>query len=178
MEDHSFIKDESIDLCASDAVFEHCQDLKSVVKESFRVLKPGGSLYASYGPLWFCAGGDHFSGRGGLQNAFNHLLLDSEQYMKYFLSFLQNNEDFQSGGRYVELDLFSHLSTQEYCNIFQEEGFQIKDLILQLDPNSLAFKSEFSEIFRELCNKSTNKYEDDFLISANLIRLVKPYIFA
>ena len=177
LEDHSFIKDESIDLCASDAVFEHCQDLKSVVKESFRVLKPGGSLYASYGPLWFCAGGDHFSGRGGLQNAFNHLLLDSEQYMKYFLSFLQNNEDFQSGGRYVELDLFSHLSTQEYCNIFQEEGFQIKDLILQLDPNSLAFKTEFFDNFRELCNKHTNKYEDDFLISANLVRLLKPCIF-
>ncbi|MCW5318899.1 MULTISPECIES: class I SAM-dependent methyltransferase [unclassified Nostoc] len=174
LEDHSFIKDESIDLCASDAVFEHCQDLKSVLKESFRVLKPGGILYATYGPLWFCAGGDHFSGRGGLQNCFNHLLLDSEQYMKYFLSFLQTNEDFQSGGRYVELDLFSHLSSKEYCELFQEVGFQIKDLILQLDPKSLAFKTEFSEIFRQLCNKYTNKYEDDFLISANLVRLLKP----
>ncbi|MBG1260301.1 class I SAM-dependent methyltransferase [Nostoc commune] len=174
LEDHSFIKDESIDLCASDAVFEHCQDLKSVLKESFRVLKPGGILYATYGPLWFCAGGDHFSGRGGLQNCFNHLLLDSEQYMKYFLSFLQTNEDFQSGGRYVELDLFSRLSSKEYCELFKEVGFQIKDLILQLDPKSLAFKTEFSEIFRQLCDKYTNKYEDDFLISANLVRLLKP----
>ncbi|MEH1869825.1 MAG: methyltransferase domain-containing protein [Nostoc sp.] len=174
LENHSFIKDESIDLCASDAVFEHCQDLKSVVKESFRILKPGGSLYASYGPLWFCAGGDHFSGRGGLQNSFNHLLLDSEEYMKYFLSFLQNNEDFQSGGRYIELDLFSRLSTQEYCEIFKQIGFQIKDLILQLDHKSLAFKAKFPELFRQLSNKHTTKYEDDFLINANLIRLEKP----
>ena len=174
LEAHSFLKNESIDLCASDAVFEHCQDLKSVLKESFRVLKPGGILYATYGPLWFCAGGDHFSGRGGLQNAFNHLLLDSEEYMKYFVSFLQTNEDFQSGGRYVELDLFSRLSTQQYCDFFHEIGFQIKDLILQLDPKSLVFKTEFSEIFRELCNKNTNKSEDDFLISANLVRLIKP----
>ncbi|MEH2397495.1 class I SAM-dependent methyltransferase [Nostoc sp.] len=174
LEDHSFLEDESIDLCASDAVFEHCQDLKSVLKESFRVLKPGGSLYAGYGPLWFSAGGDHFSGRGGLQNVFNHLLLDSEQYMKYFLSFLQTNEDFQSGGRYIELDLFSRLSTQEYCNLFQKVGFQIKDLILQLEPKSLAFKTKFSENFRHLCNKYTNKHEDDFLISSNLVRLVKP----
>ncbi|MEH2337580.1 class I SAM-dependent methyltransferase [Nostoc sp.] len=173
LEDHSFLEDESIDLCASDAVFEHCQDLKSVLKESFRVLKPEGSLYAGYGPLWFSAGGDHFSGRGGLQNVFNHLLLDSEQYMKYFLSFLQTNEDFQSGGRYVELDLFSRLSTQEYCNLFQKVGFQIKDLILQLDPKSLAFKTKFPENFRQLCNKYTNKHEDDFLISSNLVRLVK-----
>ncbi|MEH2301968.1 MAG: class I SAM-dependent methyltransferase [Nostoc sp.] len=175
LEDHSFLEDESIDFCASDAVFEHCQDLKSVLKESFRVLKPGGSLYAGYGPLWFSAGGDHFSGRGGLQNVFNHLLLDSEQYMKYFLSLLQTNEDFQSGGRYVELDLFSRLSTQEYCNLFQKVGFKIKDLILQLDPKSLAFKTKFPENFQQLCNKYTNKHEDDFLISSNLVRLVKPF---
>jgi ubiquinone/menaquinone biosynthesis C-methylase UbiE len=173
LENHSFLKDQSIDLCASNAVFEHCQDLKSVLKESFRVLKPGGTLYAAYGPLWFCAGGDHFSGRGGLQNSFNHLLLDSEQYMEYFISFLQTNEDFQSGGRYVELDLFSRLSTQEYCEIFQEVGFQIEDLILQLNPKSLAFKTKFSGLFKQLVNKYTSKHNDDFLISTNLVRLVK-----
>lgn len=71
-------------------------------------------------------------------------------------------------------DLFSRLSSKEYCELFQEVGFQIKDLILQLDPKSLAFKTEFSEIFRQLCDKHTNKYEDDFLISANLFRLLKP----
>jgi len=173
LENHAFLQDESIDLCASDAVFEHCRDLKSVLKESFRVLKHGGSLYASYGPLWFSAGGDHFSGRGGLQNVFNHLLLEPEQYMDYFSSFLQTNEDFQSGGRYVELDLFSRLSTQEYCNLYLEAGFQIKDLILQLDPSSLAFKTKFSENFLSLCDKYGDKYQDDFLINANLIRLVK-----
>ena len=82
LEDHSFLENESIDFCASDAVFEHCQDLKAVLQEAFRILKPTGSLYASYGPLWFAPGGDHFSGRGGLSNAFNHLLLNSEDYGK------------------------------------------------------------------------------------------------
>ena len=27
LEDHSFLEDESIDLCASDNVYEHCKDL-------------------------------------------------------------------------------------------------------------------------------------------------------
>ena len=176
LENHSFLQDESVDLCASDSVFEHCQDLKSVLKESFRVLKQGGSLYASYGPLWFTAAGDHFSVHGGLQNVFNHLLLEPEQYMDYFSSFLQTDEDFQSGGRYVELDLFSRLRTQEYCKLYLEAGFQIQDLILYLDNKSLAFKKQFPENFQKLCDKYIDKCQDDFLIQANLVRLVKDNI--
>jgi len=49
LEDHSFLADESIDLCASDNVFEHCKNLRDVLQESFRILKPGGTLYGSSG---------------------------------------------------------------------------------------------------------------------------------
>ena len=78
IEDVPFLESNRVDLIASDAVYEHCRDLPGVMQESFRILKPGGCIYASYGPLYFCAGGDHFSGRGGLENSFNHLLLDPE----------------------------------------------------------------------------------------------------
>ena len=64
-----FLDSNSVDLIASDAVYEHCRDLPGVMRESFRILKPGGCIYASYGPLYFCAGGDHFSGRGGWRRA-------------------------------------------------------------------------------------------------------------
>jgi SAM-dependent methyltransferase len=177
LEDHDFLASESIDLCASDAVFEHCTDLKSVLKESWRLLKPGACLYASYGPLWFCSGGDHFSGRGGLQNVFNHLLLTPENYQKYFSTFLEPNEDFQSGGRYVELDLFSKLRTQDYIKQFQSCNFYINSLILQLSPTSFKFRKNFPELFNQLQEQYINRcIIDDFLISANLIRLVKPMI--
>jgi SAM-dependent methyltransferase len=65
LEDHTFLPDGEVDICVSDAVFEHCRDFGAVLAETRRVLKPGGRLYASYGPLWFCGGGDHYSGRGG-----------------------------------------------------------------------------------------------------------------
>lgn len=174
LEDHSFLADSSIDLCASDAVFEHCLDLKSVLTESFRVLKPQGSLYASYGPLWFAAGGDHFSGRGGICNSFNHLLLNQDEFKKYFNEFLLHNEDFQSGGRYIELDLFSKLSTVQYCNMFNETGFEIDSLILLLSPLSLLLKKKHPDIFLKLQSKLRSKCDDgDFLIDGNLIRLTK-----
>jgi SAM-dependent methyltransferase len=174
LENHSFLSSESIDLCASDAVFEHCLDLKLVLDESFRLLKPGGTLYASYGPLWFSAGGDHFSGRGGLKNAFNHLILDSEEYIKYFHEFIQEDEDFQSGGRYIEIDLFSRLNTKQYYNLFKEANFEINSLILEISPQSLAFKRKFIESFNQMQQKYINICkEDDFLINTNLVRLVK-----
>jgi len=84
------------------------------MRETHRVLKPDGRVYATYGPLWYSPGGDHFSGRGGLRNAYNHLLLDPGQYEAYFEEHLEDSEDAQSGGRYVRLGLFSYLTTDGY----------------------------------------------------------------
>ena len=107
------INDGLIDYCVSDAVFEHVCNLLTALRETYRILKPRGIVYASYGPLWYSAGGDHFSGRGGLQNIFNHVRLDASDYSRYFEAHREKIEDFQSGGRYVELDLFSKLRTQD-----------------------------------------------------------------
>ena len=82
LEDHRFLADGSIDACVSDNVFEHCRNLDAVLTETRRVLKPGGRLYAAYGPLWFSPGGDHYSGRGGLHTVYNHLLLPPFEYKR------------------------------------------------------------------------------------------------
>jgi hypothetical protein len=143
------------------------------------MIKKGGSLYAGYGPLWFAPGGDHFSGRGGLENSFNHVLLGQQDYQKYFRKFLNSNEDFQSGGRYVELDLFSKLTTQEYLSIFTTNGFIVNSLILEISPTTLLFKKKFPTLFKKLQDKYINNEKfgnDDLLISANLIRVLKPFI--
>ena len=143
----------SFDLAVSDAVFEHCKDLETVLTETKRVLRPGGFVYATYGPMWFCLGGDHFSGRGGLTNGYNHIELDSDDYQKYFREMLVAEEDAQSGGRYVELDLFSKLKTAEYLDIFNRCGFRVIDLILEVEPLALQFRKEFPERFNGILRK-------------------------
>ena len=52
-----------------------------------------------HGPLYFCARGDHFFGRGGLSTCFNHLLLNPEAYQRYFEAYQEEIEDFQGGAR-------------------------------------------------------------------------------
>jgi len=68
-------------------------------------------------------GGDHFGERGGLKDIFNHILLDQEDYLKYLQKHKRDIEDFQSGARYIELDLFSRLRTDQYLAIYRLPAF-------------------------------------------------------
>jgi SAM-dependent methyltransferase len=169
-----FLENNSVDFIASDAVYEHCRDLAGVMGESFRILKPGGCIYASYGPLYFCAGGDHFSGRGGLSTCFSHLLLNPEAYQQYLEAYQEGIEDFQGGARYIKLDLFSYLTTRQYLNIYREAHFVVRGLILEISPDALRFKKLYPDKFDFIANKYKDKCcKDDLLIKANLIVLQK-----
>jgi SAM-dependent methyltransferase len=173
LEDHSFIDSECIDLCASDTVYEHCTNLHKVMLETNRILKRNGYVYATYGPMWFCAWGNHFS-RGGSENAFNHLILDEQSYKLYYKKYLNQEEDFQSGGRYIELGLFSYLTTSEYLEIYRKTGFVVDDLILELSSQALSYAKKFPEQFASMADKLKNRCNrDDFIIKANLVRLKK-----
>jgi len=175
LEDHGFLASGSLDLIASDAVYEHCRELPRVMRESYRLLRPGGCLYASYGPLYFCAGGDHFSGRGGLKHSYNHLRLEPEAYRAYVEAHRAPLEDFQDGVRYLELDLFSRLTTAEYLAIYREAGFVVKELILELSHQALEYKRRFPHEFRELAARQAPRLvPDDLVIKAHLLILQKP----
>ena len=174
IEEVSFLDSHCVDLIASDAVYEHCRDLPGVMQESFRILKPGGCIYASYGPLYYCAGGDHFSGRGGLKTGFNHLLLDPEAYQRYLAAHQEEIEDFQGGARYIELNLFSYLTTRQYLEIYREAGFVVKELILELSQDALQFRKMYPDKFAFLVNKYKDRCcRDDFIIKTHLIILQK-----
>jgi len=173
-ENYRFLGSSSIDLCASAAVLEHCRDLQSVLAESMWLLRLGGSFYAAYGPLWYGPGGDHFSDRVGLESIYNHLDLDECAYGAYEKAHLRPCEDFQSGGRYVELYLFSRLATRGYLAAFEEADIIRDGLVVELSPDVLSYRKRFPEPWRALlarldwqCN------EDDLIIKANFVRLLK-----
>ena len=52
-------KDESFDLIFSIAVFEHINDFEKALNEIYRITKPGGYVYAFFGPIWSSSLGHH-----------------------------------------------------------------------------------------------------------------------
>jgi len=65
--------DESFDLVCSYDVFEHVQFVERCLQECWRVLAPGGSLYAVFPPYYHPTGGSHLHGyisRSPLPNLF------------------------------------------------------------------------------------------------------------
>ncbi len=164
---------DKFDIISSDAVFEHCRDLRQVMKVLYNLLNLNGIIYASYGPLWYCWGGDHFSGRGGIENGYNHVLLNITNYRNYYNKYLREPEfELQNGGRFVELDLFSKLSGVEYLNIYEQAGFKIRSLIVEFCANAVnALKDKSLKINLE-CTFPRLQTED-FILKSHLVILSK-----
>ena len=161
------------DLITSNAVYEHCTDLKSVIESSYAALNPGGLLHACYGPLYFCAGGDHFSGRDSLINSYNHLVLPSEDYADYVRANTHSHEKYQDGVRYIELDLFSKLKSQDYVNIYEEAGLEVLDLKLEVSRRALEYARCYPDKFSDIA-KSLDINPTDLLIKAPHVVCVRP----
>lgn len=84
-------EERSFDHVFSVATLEHLLELPRVLDEAFRVLRPGGIFYASFGPIWSSGKGHHVRAEADGEEArhaipeknplpdFCHLLLDREQ---------------------------------------------------------------------------------------------------
>ena len=164
---------EEFNIISSDAVFEHCKDLKLVMNVLYGLIGLNGIVYASYGPLWYCWGGDHFSGRGGLENGYSHLILDSESYKDYYVKYLREPEyELQNGGRFIELDLFSKLSGAEYINIYEQAGFKVRSLIVEFCSNAMKALEDKS-LREKLLQNFPSCIIEDFFLKSHLAILSK-----
>lgn len=171
VEDLSPIASDSIDIVGSDAVLEHLKNIPTVLAEFFRVLKPGGVVYANFGPLWHSWGGDHISGYDSISSGFNHLILKKDEYKKYLEGINQAHVHSEQDGRtWVLNDMFSYLRAEEYLQGFEMQGFKIEFYGLLVDPRGQkALKSDF--LRRKLLKKFNVL---DLLISGMSIICRKP----
>lgn len=131
------IPDESVDVIGSDAVFEHLRNLPEVLREFHRILRPGGVLYATFGPLWYCWGGDHFSGHDDILTGYNHLLLEPRAYEAYLREAGPHNHSEHDGRTWIENDLFSLLRPAEYLAALKNAGFERRELGIIIEPRAV-----------------------------------------
>lgn len=126
--------DASFDVVSSDAVFEHLKNLPEVLKEFYRILRPGGVLYATFGPLWYGWGGDHVSGYDGVATGYNHLLLKGKEYQTYLEGLGEHSHSEHDGRTWIEHDLFSRLTPRQYISCLEAAGFKRLFVSAIIDP--------------------------------------------
>jgi SAM-dependent methyltransferase len=130
--------DASFDLIASDAVFEHLKNLPDVLAEFHRILRPGGVLYATFGPLWYGYGGDHVSGYDSVTSGYNHLVLEGDTYQHYLDEMGGHIHSEHDGRTWIEHDLFSRLTPRQYLYCLEHVGFKRLFVSAIIDPLAVA----------------------------------------
>ena len=165
-------EDEHFDVIGSDAVFEHLNNLPSVLREFWRLLKPGGILYASFGPLWNCWGGDHISGYDSFAGGYNHLLLDQGEYKTYVARSGQFVHSELDGRTWIEHDMFSHLRPSEYLDLLTKKGFESIFTCAALDPRAVRYLRLYPVQKERLLGLTPHRM--DLLVTAMALIFRKP----
>jgi SAM-dependent methyltransferase len=164
-------KDSSFDIVASDAVFEHLQNMNDVLRELKRILRPGGIIYATFGPMWYSWGGDHYSGFDKLEAGYNHLLLEREELDRYRNVGISTNHSENDGRTWINENLFSYLKPKQYIELLDEAGFHRLEWGVIVEPRALAYKAKYRKNWNIL---SKNYAELDLILTGMTIIFQKP----
>jgi hypothetical protein len=102
-------------------------------------------------------------------------LLSPDAYKVYVEEQRLVAEGFQNGYRYIELDLFSRLTTGDYLAAFRTAGFRTDAVILELSSPGLRFRRAFPSRYAQLLEETQHRCApDDLIVKANLVKLTRP----
>ncbi len=173
-----WFRDGMFDVVFSNAVFEHVKDAKNVLLEVFRVLKPGGGLYAHWNPYTSLQMGGHDIGIPFMY-PWAHLRLPRAEHVRLLDRMLNDPELLRianppehtiTQGRALSYKgradlLFQHMDDDlnklrigEFLRFAQEAGFEIVHSGYHIDDRQRMFLTD--QIRNEL-----HGYSDDELLT-------------
>ena len=165
------------DFIVSDAVFEHLKDFSFAIKKCNSLLKTSGVMYASYGPLWYCHGGDHFSNRHDVKQGFNHLLISQEEYMNFFRENVTNLDNeiklHGSAGIFVKENLFSKLTGNQYMNEYSKNNLYSEFTVVEFCPISFEMIKSDKILCKKLLNSTKFRDLENFYLKSQIVFLKK-----
>jgi SAM-dependent methyltransferase len=133
------LDDDSFDCIVSFSVLEHVSDVPAAMRETFRLLRPGGDVCLAFGPVWSSAYGHHIyinAADRPLLNfslwdmpAFMHLLSSPAEISDYYVKSGYSEQEAQSAIHYCfESDNINRVMFEDYLDIFRE-NFIIDKLV-------------------------------------------------
>ncbi len=137
--------DDSFDLVASTALLEHVAGIEDLVREMARVTRPGGLVFANFGPLFYTHGGAHFLG------SYEHLWMTDAQFDAYLVARGIAFEQ-EEALHWLRNGMFSRRTYDEYLALF-DGHFDTEHVTLAVSPEALRFRREQPEQWRALCER-------------------------
>lgn len=128
--------DDSVDYVFSCNAFHHILDLQSTLKELARVIKPGGSVYANFGPIWSAPDGSHIENLVVANREYNfwtdsilpswsHLVFNQSDLFK-LLAYEYEEELAMEVARFVhQTQWINRLTYNDYRKLFRESKFKL-----------------------------------------------------
>ncbi len=156
--------DGEFDVTSSSAVYEHVYRLKEASRESARILRQGGFLIHSIGPLYYCFGGDHCIATYGQDAGYDHLLLPEEEYRRRISD--RNVFDLSPDpicNFWAENDRLSFARFREYLDVF-DELFDVSFMLLVICDQALAFRDQHPSKWQQMLDMGLD--EEDLLVKA------------
>ena len=125
----------------STAAFEHVNELDKALAEMYRVIKPGGYVYADFGPIWSCSVGHHVCAEADGEEAhhwqpgknpvphYAHLLFSRDDLKSKLLNdkVSQNLSDAIIEWIYEKKEI-NRLLFEDYTELFNNSPFEIIQL--------------------------------------------------
>jgi len=92
------------------------------------------------------------------------------EYDEYVAAFASAEADAQGGARYVALDLFSRLTTQQYLDAFARASLTVVDLRLEISAQAVAFRRRWPDRAAMIARR-WGITPDDLVVKANFVIL-------
>lgn len=150
--------DNSFDLVASTALLEHVRDLDACVAEMARVARPGGIVFASFGPLWPSYGGAHYLG------SYEHLWMTKAQFAAY-IEARGIAYEHEEALHWLRHDMFSRATYNEYLAAFRRY-FHLEHITLAVSPQALRFKRQHPDAWASLRERWSEQDLSTFAMTA------------
>jgi SAM-dependent methyltransferase len=168
-------EDKKFDVIVSDAVLEHVRNLRAMVSETFRVLKPGGYALHMFGPLYFSFGADHCISAYGEDHGYDHLLLPEDKYRESIAArnFFQEAAGNADLAFWAENDQFSFSTASDYIAAFREK-FEVVHSVAKISEKSLSFRESHPEKWATLIDSGI--FESDLMIKSLNLLVRRPLV--
>ncbi len=124
--------DDTFDCAISISTFEHILDIEGALMELHRVLRPGGTLFLNFEPLWTSASGHHLHHFGDWSNIvppWGHLLWDSQRMEAELGPSWPGNASLtihEALEWIYQSDAINRLSASDYRRAFAESPFTLE----------------------------------------------------